>query len=193
MTVKPIAFPDCAMPDDCGCLKRGYGPEHERCAVPAVRQAIADLGIPLPPGAMQAMGLGRDESEPVRVTNGKRHALFINAPYRTVLEVEIDSLDDMQKLIGGYIEAAYQWENGDVLYVDEEGLLKVQDYFFALPEERPDQPFAGNGVLVGREEEGPQFAGGYTTHPPAITADELKAKIVWLSADEVRARFWSQR
>ena len=129
----------------------------------------------------------------VRVSNGMRRALFIDAPRRTVTEIEIDSVDDMQKLIGGYLEVAAIWPNGDTLYVDEEGLLKVQDYFFGIPSIRPDQPFAGNGVLVGREEEGPQFAGGYTTHPPVITLDELRALIVWLNADEVRLGFWGQR
>ena len=129
----------------------------------------------------------------VRVSNGTRRAIFIDSPRRTISEVEIDSLDDMQKLIGGYIEVAFAWPNGDTLYVDEEGLLKVQDYFFALPGERPDQPFAGNGVIVGREEEGPEFIGGYTTHPPVITIDELAAKIVWLTADQVRLRFWGQK
>jgi hypothetical protein len=47
MSDKP-AFPDCVLPDDCECLKRGYQLERARCAVPAVRAAIADLDEPDP-------------------------------------------------------------------------------------------------------------------------------------------------
>ena len=124
---------------------------------------------------------------PDSVPGAKRKALFIDSAMRSVTEVEIGGLEDMQRLVGGYIETAVAWANGDMLFVDEEGLLKPQEHFFRLPVERPDQPFAGNGILVGREEEGPQFEDGYTTHPPTTTADELRAKVIFLTALEARA------
>ena len=95
----------------------------------------------------------------------------------------------MQRFVGGDIEVAFQWGNGDVLYVDEEGLLKPQEHWFAVPVERPDQPFAGNGLVVGREVEGDQYREGFTTLPPVITKDELTAKIVWRGAAEVNPRW----
>jgi len=78
--------------------------------------------------------------------------LFINAKDMSVEERELESHKDIRPLINGWIEAAYRYENGDVLYVDEEGLLKNPRHFFLIPE-RGDQPLAGNGVIVGREVE----------------------------------------
>lgn len=94
--------------------------------------------------------------------------------------VEFADLAGLQALVGGSIEGAYQWENGDVLYVDEEGLLKDQILgFFAIPE-RPDQPLAGNGMLVGREIEGEQYPNGYTNLPPTMTLAELFGRVRFL-------------
>lgn len=67
-----------------------------------------------------------------------------------IREVTYNTADDMRKLIGGYLEVASTLSNGDVLYVDEEGLLKsgLRYFLFSL---RPDQVLAGNGLLVGEE------------------------------------------
>jgi hypothetical protein len=98
--------------------------------------------------------------------------LFINATARTIEAKEIaDGPAGIQKLLGGYVEVAVSWRNGDTLYVDEEGMLKPQAYFFGVPSLRPDQPFAGNGVLVGREIEGKQYPNGYTTRDPVMTVE----------------------
>lgn len=77
-------------------------------------------------------------------------AWHIDSSAREVRAVEYADTADLRKLVGGYIEAAYQWSNGDVLYVDEEGLLKRPEHFFRITL-RSDQPFAGNGVVVGKE------------------------------------------
>lgn len=68
--MKPI-FSDCAFPRDCECAKRGYEHELDRCAVPRVRQAAADLlretttpGEPriasVPGGAVMVLGVSGD-------------------------------------------------------------------------------------------------------------------------------------
>ena len=77
-------------------------------------------------------------------------AILIDSTAREVREVEVNGLSDMQKQIGGYIEFAYELPYGDVLFVDEEGLLKGLEHWFAFSG-RPDRPFAGNGLIVGRE------------------------------------------
>jgi Domain of unknown function (DUF3846) len=103
---------------------------------------------------------------------------LIDSTKQRIEVVEFADLAGLQALVGGSIEGAYAWENGDCLFVDEEGLLKDQTGFFTL-HERPDQPFAGNGVLVGREVEGPDYPNGYTNRPPTMTLSELRARVGW--------------
>lgn len=115
-------------------------------------------------------------------TSGSRRAYWVNSTARTVEAITYETLADMQSLVGGSIEVACQWPNGDTLYVDEEGLLRPHPlHFFAIPE-RPDQALVGNALLVGREEEGEQFTGGYTTHPPTMTLEDLRARVRFVSA-----------
>lgn len=104
--------------------------------------------------------------------------LFIDANNKAIIERTYDQLGGLQHLINGHIEVAYQWPNGDVLYVDEEGLYRKSNGFsFSL---RPDQPLAGGGVIVGKEREGAAYPGGYTTLDPRITVTELSAMVRFL-------------
>lgn len=99
-------------------------------------------------------------------------ALHVDVDHRTISEVEYNGLADLQRLVGGHIEVAYHWPNGDVLYVDEEGMLKHGPYRgFRIPE-RPDQPLFGNGVLVG-----PEVDDGLDTEPPTMSLDELRLRV----------------
>jgi hypothetical protein len=77
-------------------------------------------------------------------------AILIDATTRELRVVACNGAEDIRALLGGWLEAACQLPSGDVLYVDEEGLLKPQTggFLFAL---RPDQPLMGHGVLVGPE------------------------------------------
>ena len=99
-------------------------------------------------------------------------AYLIDSESRTVTEIEYKR-GELQKLVGGWIETACVWDSGDVLYVDEEGLLKDPRFFFRIPE-RPDQPLAGNGVLVGREVNNTS-----RTAPPTMTIEELIRKVTF--------------
>jgi hypothetical protein len=101
-------------------------------------------------------------------------AYLIDTERCRIEQVEYVGLQGMQKFVGGYIETAFQWENGDTLYVDEEGLFKKGELVFFTLDRRRDQPFAGNGLLVGAEDdEG-------NTAPPKITIEELTAAIGFL-------------
>lgn len=116
-------------------------------------------------------------------------ALFINAVKREIREVEYSPTGSLGgdpsvgDYIGGWIEAAYRWDNDDTLYVDEEGLLKPTMHFF-LCRFRLDQPMAGNGVLVGKEIEDDDVPGGYYTLPPTMTIEALQRQIIWMSRDD---------
>jgi hypothetical protein len=112
-------------------------------------------------------------------------ALLIDSAARQIRDVEYNNLADMHHLIGGYIEVAYSWPNGDVLFVDEEGLFKPQTNFFRIAA-RGDTPLAGNGLLVGREvdDDSPR---GYHTEPPTMTAQALADIVEFRSRDQVDA------
>jgi len=75
-------------------------------------------------------------------------AIKIDAVKRRVTEVEVSGLADMQKAVGGNIEIGH-WFPGcpDVIYVDEEGLLKNPEHFFLI--EHETELLAGNGLIVG--------------------------------------------
>jgi hypothetical protein len=77
-------------------------------------------------------------------------ALLIDVHNRMITETTVTDLEQIQKLLHGHLEVAYQFDTGDVLYVDEEGLYKPNQQYFHL-HQRPDQALAGNGLLVGRE------------------------------------------
>ena len=79
-------------------------------------------------------------------------AYLINSEARRIDEVEVGDYKDIQNKIGCRIftVAAYLNDN-DALYVDDEGYLNsdVKKGFFYC-----QQFFAGNGLLVGADEEG---------------------------------------
>jgi hypothetical protein len=107
-------------------------------------------------------------------------AYFIDATKRTIEAIEVghgsDMLHDARKLLNGYIDIAHAWPCGDVLYVDDEGLLKSPAVGFRFALRLDDQPLAGNGIVVGCEiegEEGAKHPGGYTTGDPRTSIEEV--------------------
>jgi hypothetical protein len=61
--------------------------------------------------------------------------------------------------------------DGDCIYVDDEGLLKPLDWFFAV--KGGPQPFAGCGLVLGSNDEG-------ETLSARIALEELKSRILHL-------------
>lgn len=104
---------------------------------------------------------------------------LINPEKRTVEQVEYDGLADLQRMVGGSIEVAADLPFGDVLYVNEEGLLRSPQYFFHWIT-RNDQLFAGNGVIVGQETD--ETGGVEGTDPPHMSLDLARRCVVnWYS------------
>ncbi len=101
-------------------------------------------------------------------------AILIDSANHRVEMVEYSSYSDMRKLIGGSLEIAFMWPSGDVLYVDEEGLLKGPSDYFTIPE-RSDQLLAGNGLLVGKET-GDSVA---DINDPLFTVEDMREKIIF--------------
>ncbi len=84
-------------------------------------------------------------------------AILINAETRTIQEVHAEhSLEWEQEQVGGFIEAALYFENDDVLFCNEEGLLTNPEHFTLWDQGHQllTRAFAGNLVLVGGDGEG---------------------------------------
>jgi Domain of unknown function (DUF3846) len=111
-------------------------------------------------------------------------AYHIDVTAREIRVVDYDGLKDMQRLVGGYICLAATFDNGDVVFVDDEGFFKQQSGFFRI--RGVDQPLAGNGVLVG-EELNPNSP---KTADPATSLEEATALVTFLSRTEAEA--WAQ-
>lgn len=84
---------------------------------------------------------------------------------RAVFGVEV-----MNDVVGGAITLGCELPTGDTLYVNDEGLFLFH-HFFTVP--GGHQPFAGNGIVVGKEvEEGEKWYNA----DPAITLEDLMAR-----------------
>lgn len=106
-----------------------------------------------------------------------KRVLFIDAVNRTITESKIRGLDDMQKLVGGSIECATQFENGDEVFVNEEGLFGEPQHFFDVG---AHQPFAGNGFVIGE-----CGRDGYSKDAKS-TVEEIAAKLTWKTRAQVQ-------
>ena len=80
----------------------------------------------------------------------KQKGIFIDTKNRDVKEVEYETYRDIQALVGSPFCIAMTFENGDVLFVDDEGLINGTEHFFTIT--GGHQPFAGSGLIVGAEE-----------------------------------------
>ena len=104
-------------------------------------------------------------------------AIKIDSENRKVEEIEIDGLQDIQKAVGGLIQVGHQFINtADIIYVDEEGLLKQPENFFAL--ENETQILAGNGLVVGTGKRGEEA-------PPVLTLEYVQKTVLWMDATTV--------
>lgn len=74
-------------------------------------------------------------------------AILIDPYSSTVKSIELtDTLESMQCAIGGPIQIADELTDGDIVYVDEEGLFKHRLFF-----ELDGQSFPGRGLIVGSQ------------------------------------------
>jgi hypothetical protein len=108
-------------------------------------------------------------------------AILIDAFNKTVKELKLNDKKDMldqwyYALKADMVETAYYITDQDSILVDEEGLLKPCDHFFTY--KGAHQPFAGNGLIVGVDEEG-------ETVDCVITLEEVEQNVDFISRDEI--------
>jgi len=121
-------------------------------------------------------------------------AYLINSKDRTITEITYTpDKDSLGALIGCDLICTGATTNvGDTLFIDDEGLLKPQQYFFRWKPRSDSQPYAGNGIWVGREVE---TGRGYYTEDPTPTIEQLSQLIEFLSVDDAKrwaATHWNE-
>lgn len=80
----------------------------------------------------------------------KIKALFIDVVKQSVTPIEIkNKFSEYYPLLECQTIEAIHLENGDVIYIDEEGLLSEQDGYFRL--KGYYQVYAGHGLVIGTE------------------------------------------
>ena len=81
-------------------------------------------------------------------------AILIDAKTKEVKEVEMgrDYKEIYTQLECEMFQIGTYLSNEDAIYVDEEGLINGTDIFFTF--EGAHQPFAGNGLIMGCDDEG---------------------------------------
>jgi hypothetical protein len=86
----------------------------------------------------------------------KIRVLHIDPIARTVVEKLIgNDLATLQALVEGYIEVAFRFPNGDVLYVNDEGRMRSDwTEFGAIFALSNSAVFVGPGVIVGTGDDG---------------------------------------
>ncbi len=113
-------------------------------------------------------------------------AILIDAINKEVKEVEIDEekdfLDQAYALIGcTTIEGVDFDETGENFgYVDEEGMLKQPKHFFTI--ENGWQPYAGNCLIVGTDDEG-----GNTDVSYSMTVEKVRGMVEFKDLYQVKA------
>jgi len=105
-------------------------------------------------------------------------ALWIRSDLQTVEEVDYTGLLDMQRMVGGLVQPAYEFHNRDIVFVDKEGMLKRYPTFFII--RGGCQPYCGNGLLVGRNRRTPGL-----TFDPRTTRNELVGTIRFCTAADI--------
>lgn len=83
-------------------------------------------------------------------------AILIDSEKKTVSEITINDTNTLQEwykhIDCDLVQVAHYLSDHDSILVDEEGLLKNPSNFFSYYGSH--QPFAGNGLIVGVNEEG---------------------------------------
>lgn len=96
-------------------------------------------------------------------------AIFIDARNQQVsYNDNKGQLEDFYRVMGvEVVEIAEYWNNGDTLWVDEEGLLNGTDFGFEIN----GHQYLGNGLIYGTNRENPE------KNDSAVTKlDDLKVK-----------------
>jgi len=98
-------------------------------------------------------------------------AILINAILQTITEIEIDSWRDISPALGCGCFTTVRVDKDNTLFVDDEGLLKQTNHFFAI--EGYSGKLAGNGLFQGDD----GFGDSVDT---TLTVEEVARRVTFL-------------
>ena len=100
-------------------------------------------------------------------------AFLIDPQAQTITEVEYSGdYTEIYKHIGAdMFDVVRINRNGDCIFVDDEGLLKEPEHFFAHT--NYPNPLAGRGLVLGTDDEG-------DSAPPKVTLEKLREDVVFV-------------
>lgn len=100
-------------------------------------------------------------------------AILIDPYHRSVKSIEVSGrLESLQRAIGGCIQLATEFSDGDILYVDEEGLFTHRLFF-----EIDGQSFPGRGLIVGSQ------GGEYAIAPVKCRTEDVIRRVKFREPD----------
>jgi hypothetical protein len=102
---------------------------------------------------------------------------LIDPESRTISETTYNYANISKIIDGDLICHGHSWPNGDVLFVDDNGLLKPQRHFFRVRTRLDGQPLPGKGLVVGPDNE-------TDSDPPGQTIDDLRRTIEWVTREQ---------
>ena len=110
-------------------------------------------------------------------------AYFIDSEKKEIKEVEYTNWEQISPMLGARsFDVATFNKKEDCVYVDDEGLLSLTENSKFFEIKGYPQPLAGNGLVLGTNDEGESIE-------PSITLEELKGMVTFLTIQEVRARY----
>lgn len=105
-----------------------------------------------------------------------KRGYFVDAATRTIAPIDY-TYKTLRSYLPGGICIAQIFENGDVLYVDDEALLRPATVAFRIRCRADGQPMMSNAILTGPDSR-------ETTLPPGFRPADLEREIEWLSLDQ---------
>lgn len=100
-------------------------------------------------------------------------AFLINPIQEKIIEVDTDgSLEDIYKLLEVNLIDSVRYDSDNIIYVDDEGLLKpIKEGFFVIG--NSSLPLAGKGLVIGLADSGKEISSN-------LTLGELEERILLL-------------
>jgi hypothetical protein len=106
---------------------------------------------------------------------------FIDASRRIIEPFDYE-YRDLGRKIGGSITLGHVFPNKDVLYVEDEALLRPAEKAFRIYARPDGQPMMSDGIVTGADSIDPDAKVG--TLPPTFTLAELQNQIGWLTVEQ---------